>query len=546
MTHSKPQPLAAFGLLGAIIGSAACDGAPRPASEPGASIVSAAAPVPAGPHDWLIRGGTLVDGTGEDRVRADMLLRDGAIAWIGTADAAELEARDTLDATGLFVAPGFIDAHAHGNPLAAEFENFLAMGVTTLVLGQDGSSPSAGELQAHLDAVAEARPSVNVAYLAGHNTLRMEAGIGYGVADDEALARLAGLVSSAMDAGAFGLSTGLEYDPGIRADMEELVAAARPVAERGGVVMSHMRNEDAQTVEASLAELLEQGRRSGARVHASHLKVVLGNDPGQAERMLDAMARARAEGVRATGDVYPYTASFTGLSILFPEWARPPHDYREVAVSRREDLLDHLRARVASRNGPDATLFGSGPYAGQTLADVATDEGRPFEEILLELGPGGASAAYFVMDESVMTTFLTDPFVAVASDGSPSMAHPRGYGTFPLVLRRWVRGAALLSLEEAIRKMTGLPAAVLSMDESDRVGDGGPALPPRGRLATGWVADLTLFDLDRLEVMADFQAPHRLARGVRHVFIAGEPVWERGGLLDVPGRGVALRFVPTP
>jgi N-acyl-D-amino-acid deacylase len=489
----------------------------------------------------------LVDGTGGDMRAADLLLQNGTIAWIGTADRAELDARDTLDATGLFVAPGFIDGHAHGNPLGESgFGNFLAMGVTTIVLGQDGSSPSAGDLAAHLDAVDEARPAVNVAYLAGHNTLRMESAVGYGVADDEALEALADLVGSAMDAGAFGLSTGLEYDPGIRADAEELAAAARPVAERGGVVMSHMRNEDAHAVEASLAELVEQGRRSGARVHASHMKVVLGSDPGQAERMLETMARARAEGVRVTGDVYPYTASFTGLSILFPEWARPPHDYGAVASSRREELLDHLRARVESRNGPDATLFGSGPYAGRTLADAARDEMRPYEEILLELGPGGASAAYFVMDEDVMAAFLADPFVAVASDGSSSMAHPRGYGTFPLVLQRWVRDEALLALEEAVRKMTELPAAILGLDDAAHVRDGDLSVPPRGRLAPGWAADLTLFDLDELEVMADFQAPHRLARGVRYVFVAGEPVWERDGPLDVPGRGVALRFVPTP
>jgi N-acyl-D-amino-acid deacylase len=126
------------------------------------------------------------------------------------------------------------------------------------------------------------------------------------------------------------------------------------------------------------------------------------------------------------------------------------------------------------------------------------------------------------------------------------MAHPRGYGTFPLVLQRWVRDEALLALEEAVRKMTELPAAILGLDDAAHVRDGDLSVPPRGRLAPGWAADLTLFDLDELEVMADFQAPHRLARGVRYVFVAGEPVWERDGPLDVPGRGVALRFVPTP
>jgi N-acyl-D-amino-acid deacylase len=373
----------------------------------------------------------VVDGTGTPPRPADVLFLNGRIAHVGQVRADTLRVANHFDAQGYVVTPGFIDAHAHGDPLETPaFPNFLAMGVTTIVLGQDGGSPEAGTLAAHLDEVGAARPAVNVAYLVGHNTIRQESGVGFGAPGASGLARMASLVEAGLDAGAFGLSTGLEYDPGARADLEELIAVARPVGARGGVVTSHLRNEDADRVEASLDELLEQGFGSGARVHATHLKVVLGDDPAVARRMLGAMADARERGLVVTGDVYPYTASFTGIAILFPEWARPPADYEEVVRTRGEELERHLRERVMGRNGPEATLFGTGEWSGRTLAEVADELDRPFEEVLVGLGPGGARAAYFVMDDEVMATFLEDPHVAVSSDGSPVMGHPRGYGSF--------------------------------------------------------------------------------------------------------------------
>jgi N-acyl-D-amino-acid deacylase len=492
------------------------------------------------PYDWLIYGGTVVDGTGRAGEALDLLVRGDRIAHLGRVDPDTLKVRERFDAGGLVVVPGFIDAHAHGAPLDdPSFPNFLAMGVTTILLGQDGGSPEAATLDAHLDTVDRARPAVNVAYLVGHNTLRAESGVGFAAPSPDGSSRIAALVARGMDAGAFGLSTGLEYDPGTRADLEELVAIAAPVAARGGIVMSHMRNEDADAVEASVEELLEQGRRSGARVHASHLKVVLGSDVSQANRLLDAMARARLDGVRVTGDVYPYTASFTGLAILFPDWARPPHDYEAVRRTRRGELADHLRARVQARNGPGATLFGSGELpgygdlTGRTLEEVAREVGRPFEEVLLELGPAGARAAYFVMDEAVMRTFLLDPWIVVSSDGSPTMSHPRGYGSFPLVIRRYVVEERALELEEAIRKMTGLTASILGLDDPGRV------RVPRGMLATGWAADIAVFDPTALRDEAAYEAPHRLARGMSGVWVNGRLAWTEEG--PGPRAGRALR-----
>lgn len=496
---------------------------------------------PAPAYDWLIAGGTLVDGTGSPGRRADVLIRDGRIAYIGEVNADTIEARDRFDARGRIVAPGFIDAHAHGDPADdPDFSNFLAMGVTTIVLGQDGGGPEAGVLAAHLDAVDAARPSVHVAYLIGHNTIRREAGVGFGDPGPAGLERMARLVERALAAGAFGLSTGLEYDPGSRARLDELVAIAEPVAAADGVVMSHMRSEDADRVAASLAELIEQGRRSGARVHASHLKVVLGSDPARAAALLDAMAAARAEGVRITADVYPYTASYTGIGILFPAWARAPNDYEAVRRERGPALAEHLRRRVEARNGPQATLFGSGEWAGRTLADVARARGRPFEEVLIELGPRGASAAYFVMDEDVMAAFLGDPHVVVASDGSPTMLHPRGYGSFARVIRRFVVEEAMLPLEEAVRKMSGLTASILGLDDPARVA------VPRGLVREGWAADLVVFDPARVRDRADFGEPHRLAEGMDAVWVAGQIAWRDGRPAAGPGNGTAIRARVRP
>lgn len=499
------------------------------------ALIPGAAPgqTPPAPYDWLIAGGTVVDGTGEPGRAADILVRDRRIAFIGRVDPDTVDVRQHYDAHGLVVAPGFIDAHAHGDPTGdGAFENFLAMGVTTLVMGQDGGGPAAASLADHLNAVDDARPGVNIAYLVGHNTIRRESGVEHGAPGPDGLRRMVRLVERGLEAGAFGLSTGLEYDPGGRADADELAAIAVPVAARRGVVMSHMRSEDADRVEAALAELIEQGRRSGARVHASHLKVVLGDDPAQAERLIDLMAAARAEGIGVTGDVYPYTASFTGLAILFPEWARPPHVYADVVRDRRDELADHLRRRVESRNGPEATLLGTGPWAGRTLADVAAEQGRPFEDILIELGPGGASAAYFVVDEAVMRRFLRDPYVAVSSDGSPTMLHPRGHGAFARVIRRYVVEEGMLTIEEAVRKMSGLTAAVVGLDDPDRV------QLPRGQLREGWAADLSVFDPAGVRDRAGYDDPHQLAEGFRAVWVGGRIAWRDGAAVERAGQAI--------
>ena len=487
-------------------------------------------------YDWLIAGGSVVDGTGAPARLADVLVRDGRIAFVGPVDADTLDVRERFDAAGLTVTPGFIDAHAHADPAGdPALPNFLAMGVTTVMLGQDGGGPEVGNLEEHFAAVDAARPGINIAYLVGHNTIRRESGVGYDAPGSEGMVRMSELVAQGLAAGAFGLSTGLEYDPGSRSGMDELAAIAGPVADAGAVISSHMRTEDADQVEAALGELIEQGRRSGARVHVSHLKIVLGNETAQAASLLEVMARAREEGVEVTADVYPYTASYTGLSILFPEWARPPNDYAAVVRERRGELAEHLRQRVESRNGPAATLFGSGEWSGWMLAEVAAEQDRPYEDVLIELGPDGASAAYFVINENVMRALLTDPHIVGSSDGSPTMLHPRGYGSFARVIRQFVVEEEILSLEEAVRKMSGATAAIYRLDDPE-VAD-----PPRGLVREGWAADLLVFDPDEVRDAADFEEPHRLAEGMRAVWVNGETAWRAGEPAAESGTGRMLR-----
>jgi N-acyl-D-amino-acid deacylase len=503
-----------------------------------------AEPVLEGPWDLGIHGARVVDGSGAPAREGGILVKDGVIAYVGPLGPDSLLAERWVDAGGRVLSPGFIDAHAHGDPLQTPgFPNFLAQGITTVILGMDGSSPRAAALAGVMAEAEALGPWANAAWLAGHGTLRMESGMGYEPSTPEGRERLAGLVARAMDAGAFGVSLGLEYDAGLPADPDELARLGEEVALRDGIISSHMRSEDADRVEDSLEELLEQGRRSGARVHASHLKVVLGDDPGLADRILRRMDRARDEGVQVSADVYPYTASFTGIGILFPDWARPPADYDAVARTRRDELLEHLRARVEARNGPAATLFGTGPFAGRTLEEASASTGRPYEEILAGLGPGGARAAYFVMDDAVMARFLMDPHTVVSTDGSPVMGHPRGYGAFALVIRRFVVEEGQLSIEEAVRKMAGRTADLFRLSDPSRVER------PRGYLRPGFAADLLLFHPDRVEDTADFEEPHQLARGMDGVWVNGVQVRGDGiapGPDAVGGPGAVLRSVTPP
>lgn len=478
--------------------------------------------------DLLVENGAVLDGLGNGARPADVVIDDGRIVFVGSAAFPDAElavrVRQRIDAAGRIVAPGFIDLHSHGDPFETPaFENFLAMGVTTITLGQDGASPETPHLAEWLDNLDRSGTGPNVALFVGHGTLRNLAGIGSAAEPaPEEVGRMRALLDEALGV-AFGLSLGLEYEPGLHASTRELASLAEVVGQHGGVVMSHLRNEDDPALEDSLAELLTLGEH--ARVHVSHLKSVYGRGRARGEEILAILERAREAGIDVTADVYPYTASYTGVAILFPVWAKTEEQLVIAKRERREELEAWLRRRVEQRNGPEATLLGTAPWTGRTLAEVAFERELPFEDVLIDvIGPRGASAAYFVMDDALQARLLEDPRVGIGSDGSPTAFHPRGYGSFARMVEEHVVEEGRLTLPEAVRKMTSLPASILGIAD-------------RGRLEAGMRADIIVFDPQRVRALADYVTPHRFAEGFDVVIVNGQVARMHNRLTgSLPGR----------
>ena len=466
-------------------------------------------------YDTLIRNAMLVDGLGNPARPADIYIKDGLIAEVTEAGAITAVSTTTIDALGRVVAPGFIDVHSHGDPLVTPvFENFLAQGVTTITLGQDGSSPDVDDLAAWLTEVSTQGIGVNLAMFIGHGTLRHLAGIGRQSDPPEGeLQRLIELLDGALDY-TFGLSTGLEYNPGLHASEFELVALSKVVGAHNRVVMSHLRNEDDDQLEQSIAELLLQGQH--ARVHIAHLKSVYGQGRARAEELLAVLAQARADGITITADVYPYIASYTGLSLLFPLWAKTREDFAVAKRDQRQALEAYLVQRIGKRNGPAATLLATEPYIGMTLAELEVELELPFEQILIDvMGPQGGSAAYFIMDDDLQSRLLQDSHVTVSSDGSPTAFHPRGHGTFAKIIEEYVVAREMLSLEEAVRKMTSFSATILGLTD-------------RGSIEPGKAADLVIFDPKSVRATATYPKPLQLAQGFDLVMVNGKIAFQSG------------------
>jgi N-acyl-D-aspartate/D-glutamate deacylase len=460
--------------------------------------------------DLLISQGTVIDGSGQSGYVADLLVSGDSIAFVGQVDTSQVEVSRIIDAGGKVVTPGFIDTHSHGNPLSTpDFHNFLAMGATTISLGKDGSSPAVEDLGTWMQQVEDTVPGVNIAMFVGHGTLRMLSGIRYNPRpSQEQVVDMGQMLAKGLDAGAFGMTTGLEYIPGTYAPDYELEHLAEVVGEKGKFITSHVRNEDDEAMEASLRELLMQGKF--APVQVSHMKVVYGEGEDRAEEILNVLATAREEGIKVTADVYPYTASYTTISIVFPEWALPPNNYEDVVSTKRTELAEFLRNKVNQRNGPEATLLGTAPWAGKTLAQVATELNKPFEDVLIDdIRPGGASGAYFVMNDALQSRFIADSLVMICSDGSPTSRHPRGHGTFAKIIEQYVLQDSLFSLEEAVRKMTSLPAQTMGITD-------------RGRLVPGMKADILIFDPQQVKATATYENPFQLAEGFEYVLVNGK------------------------
>lgn len=531
----------------------------------------------------VIRGGTVVDGTGAPGRHADVVVDDDRIAAIMGAGRASIhDARRVIDATDLVVAPGFIDLHSHADftlPAYPDALSSLAQGVTTEVIGNCGFSPaplaaadafaeatraacrglgpaldwrwhSFGE---YLDRLDGARPAVNCVPLVGHGAIRHAVmGADDRAATDVELATMREVLATALDDGVWGMSTGLVYPPGSFAAPDEVLRLAEPLRSVDGLYASHIRNEGDELVTA-LDEAVDVGRRVGVRVHVSHLKAAGLANHGRIPRALEQLDAARAAGVAVTHDVYPYTAASTMLSQVVPPWA---HDGGTAALVERL-RSDTVRRRIAMEI--DSGLPGwpnyvrsSGGWSSIHIAAVADPalrhlEGRrvdeaardagvlPLELVLDTLVTDRAATVMvmFMMNQADVDAALLHPSSVVGSDQlgvtSPTArVHPRSYGSFVRVLGEMVRDRGLLDLPTAVARMTGMPARILRLAD-------------RGRVAVGAVADLVVFDPRTVADGATYAEPTRLPAGIEAVLVAGRLAMWRGEALDARAGRVLRR-----
>jgi N-acyl-D-amino-acid deacylase len=511
--------------------------------------VVVAAPVaqtPGARYDLVIAGGTVIDGTGRAGTVADVGIKDGRIAAVGRLPRGQ--AAQIVDATHLVVAPGFIDVHTHADNLVdyPAATNFVRMGVTTIVAGNCGTS--ALDVGAALQALRERPAAINFATLIGHNTVRA-AVMG---TDDRApkaaeLARMQSLVWKAMADGAIGFSTGLQYVPGTYAQTPEIIELARVSANAGGIYASHMRNEGT-ALEQAIAETIRVGDLVNGRVEISHLKVDSPSHWGSSGRALALIDEARARGIDVRADQYAYTAASSSLGIRFPSWVLEGGQARiaerlntpatwqkiktEMASMLEERGLHDLSFAVVAMYPPDHSLNGLSlrqvalRKGGAESEDAQLDAAR---EMLLA---GGAAMVYHVMSDEDVDRIMRHPQVAIASDASviawnEGVPHPRGYGNNARVLGTYVRARHVLALEDAIRKMTSLPAAHFH-------------LPNRGTIRPGYAADLVVFDPETVADAATYAAPHAYATGIAYVYVNGAAVVRDGGQTAArPGQVIA-------
>ena len=477
------------------------------------------------PELTLIAGGLVVDGTGTPPRPAFVAMRGRRIVYVGDARGAPFGAARTIDASGMIVAPGFIDLHAHGDPTEGPQLASLRQGVTTIVVGQDGRTPGPSYVEGvtlaqWMGRVAAKGSHVHMAALSGHGTNRMRSGARFSPrATDaqraDALARL----RADLAAGAFGMSTALEYEPGRFTPLDELVELADAVAAADGVVMSHLRSEDADRINASVDELIAQGRR--ARVHISHIKIVYERDPAHATRLLERLRAARLRGVRVSADAYPYNAAFGNMALLYPDWIGDTATWASALASRRAETAAYIAARIERRGGAGAILIGTGADGGRTLAEVAAARGVSPAEAVLAYGYGGPGAAHFIIDMKVQNVFVTAADVGVGSDGAPRMRHPRAYGTFPRTLQTFREQG--LPIERAVHKMTGLAAGILGLND-------------RGTLRAGAIADLVVFDPAGVRDNASWAVPDADPSGIAVVMLEGQVALDHGRIGPIAGR----------
>lgn len=490
------------------------------------TTLGATTPVAAQQYDVLIRNGRIVDGSGNPWFYADVGIRGERIAAVG--DLSEATAGRVIDATGLYVTPGFIDAHSHAggglaSPELSHAQPLLAQGITTVFVNPDGGGPV--DMARQRTNLLEHGLGVNVAQLVPHGSVRRQViGMEDRAATGAELERMRALVREGMEQGAFGLSSGLYYAPGSYAPLQEVVELGREVAPFGGAYTSHIRDEADYNIGliGAVDEVIAVARGAGIPGVVTHVKALGPRVWGFSSAIVHRIDRAREQGIEVYADQYPYEASGTGITgALVPRWAQVGGG--DELVRRIDDPVEgpRLRADILEnldrRGGADRLQFqGGGPgVEGRTIQAVADERGvEPLELILQILKDGGSEGLVsFNMHEEDIRTLMRQPWTMTASDGGLStfglgVPHPRAYGSFPRKIRRYVMEEGVVDLSQAIRSMTSLPAAVFRVQD-------------RGLLRPGAFADVVVFDPATITDKATYQEPHQLSEGMVHVLVNG-------------------------
>lgn len=495
--------------------------------------------------DILILNGRIIDGTGNPWFEADVGIVDQRIVSIGNLE--DSQANRVIDASGLIVAPGFIDPHTHAirgifdNPTA---ESSLRQGITTLLEGNDGSSPF--PIDEHYQAIRDKGISTNWSVFVGQGTIReLVMGTENRAANTDELQQMKALVAEAMEQGAMGISTGLFYVPGNFTPMEEVIELSRVVADYDGIYISHMRDEVAGLMD-SVNETILIGEQAGIPVQITHHKAMGRQNWGASVDTLSMIDDARARGIDITMDQYPYTAAQSGMAAIVPQWAQAGGTDALLAIWNDSALRQELKDGIVDRilydrgGGSPANIVISfcawdTSLEGKSLAEIANDRGiEPSPgnaaEIAMDIiSKGGAQAVYHAMSEEDVERIMQHPATAIGSDGTLTVfgegaPHPRQYGTFARVLGTYVRDRGIITLEDAVRKMSGATAQRLGIRD-------------RGILREGYYADISLFDADEIRDLSTFEDPHQYAEGVKYVIVNGTLAIDDGLVTTArPGR----------
>ncbi len=488
--------------------------------------------------DLIITNGRIVDGTGNSWYKGDVAVKGDKILMVsrGFQLVQRFPNAMVIDAKNRIVAPGFIDVHAHieggvfERPTA---DNYIYDGVTSVVTGNCGGA--ADDLASFFRQIDSVKTSINVASLAGHNTIRrLGMGLENRTATPAEMKTMEALMQQAMEDGAVGLSSGLIYLPGMYSPTEEIVALAKIAAAYGGVYATHMRNEGIN-VHKAIQETLAIGRQASIPVQISHFKLSGNINWGRSKETLGMVIQARREGIDVTIDQYPYTASSTNLAVTLPDWALEGGlDSLRVKMKdpqQRKKILDDMKHSLESGKRKDysyavvANFYADSSYNGKSISQINLEQGRKKKfineanTILDMLALSNAQMIYHTMSEKDLVHFMQYPFNMPAADGGvitgKGMPHPRGYGTNARVLSKYVREDKVIGLEEAIRRMTSLPAAKFN-------------LPDRGLIMENKYADILVFDENTIQDMSVYDQPHQFSKGMDYVIVNGTVVLEDG------------------